>query len=376
MKTEGPQTEQETREGRPKSNVVRLPRDWLGPREELVPFGAEASDAGEADLAEDELGPAAARLQQRRGNPTGAPERDRPRLRSLDHNSAPPEAPVPQADGLVSPPSASDFWSEHSEVIHDALQGPTPTIIEPQRGDAGERPEQSAAAAIHSVVPAGPAIRPQRGPTKERGRWRRWAHNVSGPSASVRGQSASGRGSPAASDVAERSRRRPEARTMRVAVGAVGVAAVVVAMVMSITGSMQHAPRTLSSASQTIGLVNTTGLQLRFDRLLATISEVGTTRREASAHRPHAIRQRPHARRPVKPLARTNPAPGPAPSYRAPTYSLPASTYNSPTNNGGSSSSSGSSAGSGSSSGGGGGGSTAPAGPVGPGAPFGPGHLG
>jgi hypothetical protein len=55
----------------PANKVVRLPRDWLGPRDELVPFGAET--------------------------------------------------PPPVAD---APPSAADFWGERSADVHDALQGP------------------------------------------------------------------------------------------------------------------------------------------------------------------------------------------------------------------------------------------------------------
>jgi hypothetical protein len=377
METEGPQTEQETKEGGPKSNVVRLPRDWLGPRDELVPFGTGASDAGEPDLAEDKPGADAPKSRRSRGK-IEASERDRPRLRGLDDGAAPPEGAVAPAGGLVSAPSASDFWSEHSEVIHDVLQGPTPASIETQRGDAGGPPEQPPASPIPSVVPTVPSLRRRRWPKKPAGRWRRWKYIVDSPSAGVGGQSASDRESPAASDVAQRSRRRPKARTMRIAVGAVGVGAVVVAVVTSSTGSV-HAPRALNSASQANGSVKATGLQLRFDRLLATIGEGGPTRRVASAHRSQAMRRRPPARRTAK-LAKTNPAPSrPAPSYVAPTqsapsYSLPASTYNSPASR--SSSSSGSAPGSGSSSGGGGTGSSAPAGPVGQGAPFGPGHLG
>jgi hypothetical protein len=52
--------------------VVRLPRDWLGPREELVPFGPRA----------------------------------------------------PSEDTEEPPPSAEDFWGERSAAIHDALEAP------------------------------------------------------------------------------------------------------------------------------------------------------------------------------------------------------------------------------------------------------------
>ena len=60
---------------------MRLPRDWLGPREELVPIGAAAR----------------ARAAQRAAEP------------GLD------DAP---------PPAAEAFWSEDSAALHDAVQGP------------------------------------------------------------------------------------------------------------------------------------------------------------------------------------------------------------------------------------------------------------
>jgi len=69
---EGRNTETGEQEARPRANVVRLPRDWLGPREELVPFGPRASSE---------------------------------------------EAEEP-------PPSAEDFWGERSAAIHDALEAP------------------------------------------------------------------------------------------------------------------------------------------------------------------------------------------------------------------------------------------------------------
>ncbi len=39
METRGPQDDEAGRQALGESNVIRLPRDWLGPREELVPFG-------------------------------------------------------------------------------------------------------------------------------------------------------------------------------------------------------------------------------------------------------------------------------------------------------------------------------------------------
>lgn len=66
---EGRRSEGGEHEAQP--NVVRLPRDWLGPRDELVPFGPRV----------------------------GTPTDERPT-------------------------SAADFWGEQSAAIHDALQAP------------------------------------------------------------------------------------------------------------------------------------------------------------------------------------------------------------------------------------------------------------
>ena len=78
--TEG---QQQTEDGDgPATKVVRLPRDWLGPREELVPFG----------------------------RPPTAPDLER--------------SPGSPGDYPGSPPSAEDFWGERSAAIHDAVQAP------------------------------------------------------------------------------------------------------------------------------------------------------------------------------------------------------------------------------------------------------------
>jgi hypothetical protein len=74
LDTERPQTEVGKRGAESASNVVRLPRDWLGPRDKLVPFG-----------------------------------------RSAGH---------PLDPALSPPPSASDFWGEHSDALQGVLQHP------------------------------------------------------------------------------------------------------------------------------------------------------------------------------------------------------------------------------------------------------------
>ncbi len=75
---------------RNEENVIRLPREWLGPPEELVPVGPAAR----------------ARAAQR------------------------------ELDG-ATPPAADAFWSEDSAALHDALQAPpdpSPEHLEPPVG--------------------------------------------------------------------------------------------------------------------------------------------------------------------------------------------------------------------------------------------------
>jgi hypothetical protein len=89
----------EQRPGDPgEDKVIRLPRDWLGPREDLVPFGPSA-DRHSPEPSESD-------------HPSG--ERDAPG----DSSARPPleEVPSPPPD----PVSPDDFWGERSA----ALQGP------------------------------------------------------------------------------------------------------------------------------------------------------------------------------------------------------------------------------------------------------------
>ena len=79
--------------------VIRLPRDWLGPREDLVPFGPSADRQS----------------QEPRESESSSGERDAP---GDDGSARPPleEVPPPPLD----PVSPDDFWGERSA----ALQGP------------------------------------------------------------------------------------------------------------------------------------------------------------------------------------------------------------------------------------------------------------
>jgi hypothetical protein len=86
--------------------VLRLPVDWLGPRDELVPFGPSA-----------------------RG--------DQPE----------------EAEGPITPLRAEDFWGESSAAIHDALEPPAP-VARPVARPPARRPS----------VPASPRRRQPRLP--------------------------------------------------------------------------------------------------------------------------------------------------------------------------------------------------------------------
>ena len=86
--TEARQTEGEEHDAQRGDKVVRLPRDWLGPREELIPFG--------------------------------------PRAGSVDADG-PPSIPVDP------PTSPADFWGEQSAAIQSALEAPAA----PEGGLAG-----------------------------------------------------------------------------------------------------------------------------------------------------------------------------------------------------------------------------------------------
>ena len=76
-------------------NVVRFPRDWLGPRDELVPFGPSA------------------------GTTTPGVDEELPR-------------------------SADDFWGEQSSAVHDAVRAPNGDTPHPHgssaRGGLGGKP--------------------------------------------------------------------------------------------------------------------------------------------------------------------------------------------------------------------------------------------
>jgi hypothetical protein len=86
VKTEGRQRGHSGGEAPAESNVLQFPRDWIGPREELVPFGTAADAAW--------------------------------------GNGVHPDATVEAEPEL--PPGADDFWGEGSAAVQAALHAPRP----------------------------------------------------------------------------------------------------------------------------------------------------------------------------------------------------------------------------------------------------------
>jgi hypothetical protein len=96
METDGPKSQ----EGAPRtgtmSNVVPFPRDWLGPRDELVPFGRDAAEEPGADAVAADV-----------------------------HEIS-----------VAPPPGPDAFWGEDSAEIHAVLQGPDVGARDQEQRDA------------------------------------------------------------------------------------------------------------------------------------------------------------------------------------------------------------------------------------------------
>jgi hypothetical protein len=99
VQSEGPHNDEGGTEAAENGKVVPFPRDWIGPREELIPFGPGARRA----------------------------EADEP-----DAPSRAASTSTPRQAGSAFPPSPNDFWSEGAAAMHDALQVPDPVWAEPQ----------------------------------------------------------------------------------------------------------------------------------------------------------------------------------------------------------------------------------------------------
>lgn len=101
MEREVPQTKEGSKDV--PQNVVRL-WDWIGPHDELVPFGRRGQE------------------------PEPGPER-------------PPEEVAPTSFAASdTPPSAEDFWGERAGGLHDALEAPAEDRGPSSAGDGGHDP--------------------------------------------------------------------------------------------------------------------------------------------------------------------------------------------------------------------------------------------
>ncbi len=90
--------------------VIRLPREWLGPRDELVPIGPAAGD------------------------------------RSLTAD--------PPGDAEALPPKPDDFWGEDSAALHDAVQAPATSHDAARTPTIGAQPPIRPAAALPHNLPS------------------------------------------------------------------------------------------------------------------------------------------------------------------------------------------------------------------------------
>ncbi len=117
LERQGPNSANSSGERRTGAKVVQLPREWLGPSEDLVPFGVSADDA-------------------------------------------PPSPATPPAS--ISPPSAQSFWTEDAASLHAALQGAPPADENVESGLTDG--DEILPPAEHSAPPPRWVPRPRRRP--------------------------------------------------------------------------------------------------------------------------------------------------------------------------------------------------------------------
>ncbi len=314
---------------------MRLPRDWLGPREDLIPFGPRATELRHDESA-DSPGPF-------------------PRV----------QTPVPDA------PSPSDFWGEHSADMHhvvqrpesaaDAAEGPAADGAGEPAADAAGEPASVAARRESTARPVHPgAGRQDRPATRRRlprgARWRRWAERpVAG-------------GTRAVESVRRRMRGPLLAAGALIALLTVLVAAIVGTSTPSRSDGRLH----LAVANPLRGDLATG--RLRIPNRFAPVHRTRTRGGHRNAHRARSSHRRAARSAPTRVPVSTAASPTSSSSSSSGAASTSGSSAGSTASSSGSDASSGS--GSGSGSGGSGGSSSTARGPVGPGAPFGPGHLG
>lgn len=130
MDREGSQFGDGGTDTRSEDNVVRFPRDWFGPTEDLIPFGARASSPG-----------------------TGS------QRRSGDEQSAPAGSIQPATVEIAVPaaPNADAFWGGGEELgaVQDAFDQPAFADADGSPGSSVQRrrsPRRLAAAALLTAV--------------------------------------------------------------------------------------------------------------------------------------------------------------------------------------------------------------------------------
>ena len=119
METDGPKSQEGAPQSGTVSNVVPFPRDWLGPRDELIPFGRDPAEETK-------------------------PESEAADVREIS---------------LAPPPGPDAFWGEDSAEIHAVLQGPSvrPREEAPEPGPAAadkRRPSRAFVAIAAGVLAA------------------------------------------------------------------------------------------------------------------------------------------------------------------------------------------------------------------------------
>lgn len=128
MENEGPESKIGGNEEGADGNVVRFPREWLGPLEELVPLDVRPG-------SHDDRKPAA----------ESEPEAGRGHEPDIaDHPQPDAAAGVLEFAG-APPPRAEDFWGEASAAVHDALQAPPLADGEPQGTTSDPRSDRAVA---------------------------------------------------------------------------------------------------------------------------------------------------------------------------------------------------------------------------------------
>jgi hypothetical protein len=123
VETQGPKTGEGAPEAGTVNNVVPLPKDWLGPRDQLVPFGRRAYEKSEASASTADV------------HETGTANVHETGTANVHETGT---ADVHEIS-LTPPPGPDAFWGEDSAEIHAVLQGPVVRDGD-KRAQDGDRP--------------------------------------------------------------------------------------------------------------------------------------------------------------------------------------------------------------------------------------------